>query len=141
MRINLTKRLYILISILAIFIFMPGIAFATPVQINANSGIVFTQANGVVSNSASLLEINLTPQERQQLQAVRQRRNKEIKAVLNPSQRIQLAHSLRAGNDINQAVETLDLQPEQQNFIKAIVQLTNLKMKAILVKHSQTIGQ
>jgi Spy/CpxP family protein refolding chaperone len=136
MAIHLSKRLSVFANILALLIFMPGIALAAPVQIAPNSGILFAQ----VSNTSSS-EINLTPQQHQQLQAVRQRRNREIEAVLNSSQRHQLAHSLHSGNDINQALEKLNLQPEQQNLIKAIVQFTNLKMQAISSRHSLQIGQ
>ncbi|MHC5833130.1 MAG: hypothetical protein ACYT04_98380, partial [Nostoc sp.] len=91
---------------------------------------MFPQTTKTASYSTSSV-INLTPQQSQQLQAVRQRRNREIEAVLNTSQRVQLAHNLRAGKNMNQALETLNLQPDQQELVKAIGQFTNLKMKAV----------
>ncbi|MEH1846635.1 MAG: hypothetical protein V7L25_16975 [Nostoc sp.] len=72
---------------------------------------------------------------------MRQRRNREIEAVLNTSQCAQLTHNLRAGNNINQALEKLNLQPEQQEFVKVIVQFTNLKMKAVSSRRSLKIVQ
>ncbi|MFN6464732.1 MAG: hypothetical protein RMZ41_023345 [Nostoc sp. DedVER02] len=136
MAIHLTKRLSVLAAILALVLSMPGIALAVPVT----SGVIFAQIPKIASYSTSS-EINLTPLQSQELQAVRQRRNREIEAVLNTSQRVQLNHNLRAGNNMNQALQKLNLQPEQQDFVKAIVQFTNLKMKAIASRHSLKIVQ
>ncbi|WP_373527879.1 hypothetical protein [Nostoc sp.] len=136
MAIHLTKWLFVFATILALVLFTPGIVLAAPVHFNTASGIIFTQTTKTASDSTSLSKINLTPLQRQELQAVRQRRNKEIQAVLNTSQRTQLSHNLRAGNNINQALARLNLQPEQQELVKAIGQFTNLKMRAISSKHS-----
>ncbi|MEH1975845.1 MAG: hypothetical protein V7L02_22065 [Nostoc sp.] len=139
MAIYLTKRLSVFANILALVLFIPGIALAAPLQINTTSGVIFAQTTKTASYLTSS-EINLTPLQRQELQAVRQRRNREIAAVLNSSQRDQLNHNLRAGNNIKQALEKLNLQPEQQDLVKAIVQFTNLKMKAISSRHLLKIG-
>ncbi|MBH8577892.1 hypothetical protein I8752_34020 [Nostocaceae cyanobacterium CENA369] len=141
MAIHLTKRMFVFANILAFLILMPGIALATPVEFYASSDVIFAQVTNAAKYSTSFSEIELTPLQHQQLQAVRQRRNKEIAAVLNSSQRTQLVQNLRVGNNINQALETLKLQPDQQDLVKAIVQFTNLKMKAILSRHSLTVGQ
>lgn len=138
MAIHLTKRLSVFAAILALVLSMPGIALAAPVQQLTTSGVLFAQITKTTSYSTSS-EINLTPLQRQELQAVRQRRNREIEAVLNTSQRAQLNHNLRAGNNMNQALEKLHLQPEQQDVVKAIMQFTNLKVKAISSRHSLTI--
>jgi predicted transglutaminase-like cysteine proteinase len=140
MAIYLTKWLSVFANILALVLFMPGIALAAPVQINTTFGVIFAQTTKTASYSTSS-EIDLTPLQRQELQAVRQRRNREIEAVLNSSQRAQLTHNLRAGNNLNQALEILNLQPEQQELVKAIVQFTNLKIKAISSRHLLKIGQ
>ncbi|MEH2326752.1 MAG: hypothetical protein V7K32_24950 [Nostoc sp.] len=140
MAIHLTKRLSVFAVILALVLSMPGIALAAPVKVHTTYGVISAQTTKTASYSTSS-EINLTPLQRQELQAVRQRRNREIEAVLNTSQRTQLNHNLRAGNNINQALEKLKLhlQPEQQDFVKAIMQFTNLKMKAISSRHLLTI--
>ncbi|MEH2419450.1 MAG: hypothetical protein V7K48_00430 [Nostoc sp.] len=138
MAIHLTKRLSVFAAILALVLFMPGIALAAPVQLHTTSGVIFAPITKTASYSTSS-EINLTPLQSQQLQAVRQRRNREIEAVLNTSQRAQLTHNLRAGNNINQALVKLNLQPEQQELVKAIVQFTNLKMKAVSSRHTLKI--
>ncbi|QKQ77656.1 hypothetical protein FBB35_02655 [Nostoc sp. TCL240-02] len=136
MAIQLTKRLSVFAAILSIVLSMPGIALAVPVT----SGVIFAQITKTASYSTPS-EINLTPLQSQELQAVRQRRNREIETVLNTSQRAQLNHNIRAGNNMNQALQKLNLQPEQQEFVKAIVQFTNLKMKAISSRHSLKIVQ
>ncbi|MBH8566065.1 hypothetical protein I8748_28545 [Nostoc sp. CENA67] len=142
MAINFTKRLSVLaVTIFTLFILMPVSALATPVQFHATSSVIFAQTTKVASESTPFSEINLTPQQLQQLQAVRQRRNKEIKAVLNSSQLAKLAHNLHSGQDINQALKTLNLQPEQQELVEAILKFANLKMKAIISRNSLTVGQ
>ncbi|MEH1935368.1 MAG: hypothetical protein V7L14_17060 [Nostoc sp.] len=138
MAIHLTKRFFVLVNILLFVLFMPGIALAAPVQLHTTSSVIFAQTTKTASYSTSS-EINLTPLQSQQLQAVRQRRNREIEAILNTSQRDQLTHNLRAGKNMNQALEKLNLQPEQQELVKAIVEFTNLKMKAISSRHSLKI--
>ncbi|MFN6558559.1 MAG: hypothetical protein RMY28_001975 [Nostoc sp. ChiSLP01] len=141
MAIHLKKRLFVLANILAFILFMPGIALAAPLQMNTNFSIIVPKTSKAASDSTSISEINLTPQQRQQLQGIRQRRNKEIQAVLNSSQRAQLARNLRAGNDINQALKKLNLQPEQQELVDAILKFTNLKMKAVLSRYSLKVNQ
>ncbi len=119
MVINCIKRVFVLAIILAVVLLLPTIASAAPAKIDLGQSAIVGE------------EINLTPQQRQQLQAVRQRRNREIKAMLDSSQRAKLAKNLHAGNSFNQALESLDLQPDQQEMLKAIVQISNLKRKAL----------
>jgi hypothetical protein len=125
MAINCIKRIFVLASILVVVLLLPFIASAAPLSLDFSKSPIVSQA----PNSSS--QINLTPQQRQQLQAVRQGRNREIQAMLDSSQRAKLAKNLHAGNSLNQALESLDLQPDQQEILKAIVQISNLKMKAI----------
>ncbi len=141
MAIYLIKRLFVLFNILAFIFFMPGIALAASVQLNITSSNLVAKTTKAVSDSTLISDINLTPQQRQQLQGIRQRRNKEIHAVLNSSQRAQFARNLRAGNNINQALKTLKLQPEQQELVDAILKFTNLKMKATLSRYSLKVNQ
>ncbi|WP_445637298.1 Zinc resistance-associated protein [Nostoc sp. DSM 114161] len=141
MAIHLKKRLFVLANILAFILFMPGIALAAPVKMNTNFSIIVPKTTKAASDFTSISEINLTPQQRQQIQGIRQRRNKEIQAVLNLSQRAQIARNLRAGNDMNQALKKLNLQPEQQELVDAILKFTNLKMKAILSRYSLKVNQ
>ncbi|MDZ7960471.1 MAG: hypothetical protein RMY34_21750 [Aulosira sp. DedQUE10] len=123
MVIKFTKLLSILANIFVLILLLPGIAIALPEQINAQSSLIIAQVPNSYSDS------DLTPLQQQRLQAIRQRRNKEIYAVLNSSQRAKIAQELHHGSKFNQALEKLSLQPEQQEMIKAILHFTNLKLK------------
>ncbi|AFY44660.1 hypothetical protein [Nostoc sp. PCC 7107] len=140
MVINFPKWLFLLANILVLVIFMPGIALATPLQIHANSSVIFDQTHKAAINLA-YSETDFTPQEHQQLQGLRQRRNKEISTILSSSQREKLKEQFQVGHNIYQALESLDLHPDQQSMIKAVMQLYNLKTKAILSRHSLQLGQ
>ncbi|MEA5513833.1 hypothetical protein [Nodularia sp. UHCC 0506] len=141
MAIHLIKRLTVFASILAFVILIPGIALAAPVPINPTSSIIFVQLVNTTTESSLFSNTNLTPQQQQQIQAVRQRRNREIGAVLNSSQRTKLSHNMRAGDDINQGLAKLNLPPEQKDLVNAIMEFTNLKMQAISSRYSVRIGQ
>ncbi|MEA5582312.1 hypothetical protein VB620_13290 [Nodularia harveyana UHCC-0300] len=141
MAIHLIKRLSVFASILAFVIFVPGIALAAPVHTNLTPSIILAQFANNNTGSSLFSDTNLTPQQQQQLQAVRQRRNKEIGAVLNSSQISKLAKNMRSGDDISQGLEKLNLPREQKNLVDAIMQLTNLKMEAISSRHLRQIGQ
>jgi hypothetical protein len=95
------------------------------------SGIIATNP----SNYA-FPEKDFTPQERQELQGVRQSRNREIWEILDEPQRIQIEHNLRSGKDIHQALADLDLQIDQWDMIQAIMEWSELKMKRIIYRHS-----
>jgi DNA-binding TFAR19-related protein (PDSD5 family) len=140
MVIKFSKWLSVLASILTIVIFIPGIALATPGKIDANYSTFSAQSHQPISHVVAFSDSDLTPQERQQIQALRQRRNKEIKKILTNSQREQLQEKLKSGSNLYQALETLNLQLDQQNMIKAIMQFTNLKMKDILSRHALQVG-
>ncbi|MBE9207936.1 hypothetical protein IQ244_15670 [Nostoc sp. LEGE 06077] len=140
MVINFPKWLSLLANILVLVMLIPGIALATPRQIHANSSVIFSQSHKAAINLA-YSETDFTPQERQQLQGLRQHRNKEISSILSSSQREKLKVQFQAGNNIYQALEILDLHPDQQSMIKAVMQLYNLKTKAILSRHSLQVGQ
>ena len=133
MIIKFTKFLLALTYIIVLVLFIPEIALALPEPISTRANLIFAQT------TTSYSEIELTPLQRQKLQAVRQRRNREIQAVLTSSQRAQLAQELRKGNNLNQALEKLNLKPEQQELIKAILKFTSLKIKFIFPKNTPAL--
>jgi hypothetical protein len=122
---TLTKRLCVLAIILAIAFFLPGIALASPANFDTTPHVIIAQ-------TTLSLENDLTPQKRQQLQGIRQRRNKDIAAVLDSSQREQLTKNLRSGKTLNEALEMIRLQPDRREIVKAIARIADLKMKDIL---------
>jgi sensor c-di-GMP phosphodiesterase-like protein len=141
MAIQLIKRLSVFLSILAFVIFIPGIALATPIEKDSNSSITISQIINTNTESSLFRHTNLTPQQQQQIQAVRQRRNREIEAILNTSQQGELVQYIRAGNDIYQSLEKLNLSPEQQDLINSIQEFTNLKIEGISSRYSRKITE
>jgi hypothetical protein len=131
----------LLLSVLAIAITMnlmfSGTVIAEP---NLNSTAIFGKDTKVIiatsSSHYTFPEEEFTPQERQELQGVRQSRNREIWEILDESQRIQIEHNLRSGKDIHQAIAELDLQIDQWDMIQAIMEWSELKMKRIIYRHS-----
>jgi ABC-type multidrug transport system fused ATPase/permease subunit len=104
--------------------------------------IPFASANHYFTNSdeirdnIELSKNDFTPQENQALQAIRQRRNKEIARILNSSQRQLLVHKLHNGNNIDQALDSLNLSSEQRELVNSINVFTNLKLKGIFSRHA-----
>ncbi|MEM7557000.1 MAG: hypothetical protein AAF378_23500 [Cyanobacteria bacterium P01_A01_bin.84] len=136
MFIKCKRHLFFLAAILTIVLSFSKVSVAAPVEVNSRLFAVNTQAYNRVSRLNSYFATELTPQISQQLQGIRHRRSREIKAVLTSSQLLELEHSLRYGDTLNQAINKLDLQPTQLELIQAIVQLADLKMKAVLSKYS-----
>ncbi|MBF2006105.1 hypothetical protein ACF3DV_08605 [Chlorogloeopsis fritschii PCC 9212] len=135
MAIKLTKLLSVLAIILVHFFFLPELAWAEIVKFNTNSTVIVAQ----IANSSPQME--LTPQMRQQLQAVRQRRNREIMKVLDSSQITQLNQNLRTGDNFAQALAKLELQGEQKELVEAIAKISDLKIKRILSRYSLQTSQ
>jgi DNA-binding CsgD family transcriptional regulator len=124
---KLTQRLLTLALIFAITFFSWEVPLACASHFFTNSG--------EIRDNIKLSEYDFTPQENQALQAIRQRRNKEIAAILDLSQRDLLAHELHNGNNIDQALEALNLSSEQRELVNSINVFTNLKLKGIFSRH------
>ncbi|MDB9540463.1 hypothetical protein NWP22_03220 [Anabaenopsis tanganyikae CS-531] len=142
MAVQLIKRLSILATICAFVILIPGIALAQTLPNKSIPSIIIAQISKN-TDSSLFLYTNIspthsmnTPQQQQQVQAVRQRRNKDIVAILNTSQRAKLAENMRSGDDINQGLKKLNLPPEQKDLINTILELADLKMQAISSRYS-----
>jgi hypothetical protein len=130
---NCKKVLSLLVIIIAIVLSVPQIAVASPSLIVLNPNL--TMAN--ISNDVdSYVLEGLTPLERQELWALRQRRNKEIANVLNLPQRAILEANLNSGLNVMEALESVDLKIYQWEMIQAINELNDMKMKEILSRHS-----
>jgi hypothetical protein len=135
MTIKFTKFLSVLTIVIAFIFFLPGIVLAAPAKLDTISTAIVAQT------AKSFSETDFTPQVRQQLQAVRQRRNREIQKVLDSSQVAQFTHNLRSGNNFHQALEKLHLQGDQKEMVEAIVKICDLKIKAILSRYSLQAGK
>jgi predicted metallo-beta-lactamase superfamily hydrolase len=143
--------LFLLVTLLIVTLLTPNSAMAVPAKLNTNqlntNQLSTNQLNTSNANPTAIIAVSqgnhttfteekITPQERQELQAVRQRRNRELIQVLNKSQRRQLKHFLRSGQSLENSIEALDLEREQWDTIQAILELSELKIKGILYRHS-----
>ncbi len=122
-------KLLVFATILTFILCFPKMTIAAPAIFNANSTAIIAQGSRTFS------EYDLTPQFRQKLQGVRQRRNREIQKVLSASQRTQLIQNLRAGDRLPQALDKLQLSSDRREMIKAIVTISDLKTKSILSRY------
>jgi thymidylate synthase len=102
--------------------------------------VIFTATKENTKNIMNISEDDLTPQERQKMQAIRQRRNKDILAILENDQRQKLAENLHKGSQFKEALAQLNLSSEQRDLIKAIFDFTNLKLKGIFAHHALLDG-
>ena len=126
MTLKFTKQFLTLLLVIFLTCFFPGVRLASAQSINS-SQLIITVPTEYTQNSVGFSEYDLTPQERQKLQALRQSRNKDILSVLDSQQRQKLAYYLHHGRKFHEAIEGLELSSEQQNLINAVIDFTNLK--------------
>ncbi|MFN9405441.1 MAG: hypothetical protein ACK579_11025 [Dolichospermum sp.] len=125
---KLTQRLLALVLVFVSAFFLWEIPLASANHYFTNSG--------EIRDNIELSKNDFTPQENQALQAIRQRRNKEIARILNLSQRQLLVNKLHNGNNIDQALDSLNLSSEQRELVNSINVFTNLKLKGIFSRHA-----
>lgn len=125
MLLNWIKWISIIAIITATVICLPGIALAGSANYINNRVIVLAQLNQTSSNT------DLTPQQRQQIQGVRQGSIREIQKLLKFSQQSQLSRRLRAGDNLEKALQMLSIEPQKLEIIRAIQKVADLKIKAI----------
>lgn len=140
MAIKKTKCLSLLAAVMVTFLLLPGIAWGAPAKVSSVNATFFTQPVGTVNYSSSPKGMSLTPMIRQQIQGIRQRRNRDIQTVLKPSQIQELKHNLRSGDRLDMAINKLNITPDQQYMIESMMRISELKIKALLSKHSLEMG-
>jgi len=115
----LAKRLFLLVLIVLSVFISPSFVNALPAQLQTD----------ITTNNTEIIE--LTPRQRQMIQAVNQGRNREIGKILDESQHRKLMKLVRGGNSLNQAIDQLKLTDETSDLVKTIVELYDLKMEAL----------
>ncbi|MEH1971595.1 hypothetical protein [Nostoc sp.] len=127
MSINSTKHLSIFSTIFAFTAILHGIVLAAPGPNSTTTPVLKTQIS-----PTSHQPIKLTKQQRLQIQVARQQRDKDIEALLNPSQAAKFKASLQSRQRIRIVLKTLDLNKDQQQQVQSILQIYNLQVKKIL---------
>jgi hypothetical protein len=136
MIINLTKQWIALMVVVCLALISPGMTTASANDFLSSPQLMMTLPSEYIQNNLNFSENDLTPQERQKLQSVRQSRNREIISVLDSQQRKQLSSYLHSGNNFHQSIEALDLNPEQSDLISAVMNFSNLKLQTIFDNHA-----
>lgn len=130
---NLQKNIIAIILFIAIVLGLPVLGVPNYGNIAIASPQLFLISPLALTNQPN--PDQLTPQVKQELQAVHQRRNRDIIQVLDQSQRAELDHYVRSGENIESAVNNLNLDRNQWDTIQAVIELSRLKTKAILARH------
>lgn len=127
MSINSIKRLSVFSATFAFATILHGVVLAAPVPTSPTTPALTTQ------NSATTHQkIKLTSQQRQQIEVARQQRDKDIEALLNPSQDTKFKAALQSRQRIRIVLKTLDLNQAQEKQVQSILQTYNQQVKQIL---------
>ncbi len=131
MGINSAK---LLSATIALATLVPGIALTAPAQAQSGStpSTTTAPASSTPTRSTSLRSSKLSPAQRQQLETLRQQRNKEIVGVLDQSQTTQYNQALASGKRPNQALQGLNLRADQKTSIQSIFSKYNDQMRAVV---------
>ncbi|KST64958.1 hypothetical protein [Mastigocoleus testarum] len=142
MAIKNTKRLSLLavVAVMMIFFLSPGIACAATAKVSSVNATFVTEQVKPAKHSNSRSKMSLTPMLRQRIQGIRQRRNRDIQAILQPSQIKELKHNLRSGDRLDLAIKKLNITPDQQYMIESTMRIADIKIKALLSKYSLQMG-
>jgi hypothetical protein len=81
--------------------------------------------------------IKLTPQQRQELQALGNQSLKEVNTVLTKGQRTKLVQSIISGKAKHEIIKSLNLTPVQQQKIDKIVQRYEKQMKTLVAQYQK----
>ncbi|MEH1864752.1 MAG: hypothetical protein V7K69_07040 [Nostoc sp.] len=127
MSINSIKRLSVFSTIFAFATILHGVVLAAPVPTSPTTPPLKTQ-----NSPTTHQKIKLTNQQRQQIQVARQQRDKDIEALLNPSQATKFKAALQSRQRIRIVLKSLDLNQDQQKQVQSILQTYNQQVKQIL---------
>ncbi|MEH2086465.1 hypothetical protein [Nostoc sp.] len=137
MLINSRKCLSVFSTIFAFATILNGVVLAAPGLNSATTPALKTQIS-----AGSHQPIKLTQQQRLQIQVARQQRDKDIEALLNPSQDTKFKAALQSRQRIRIVLKSLDLNQDQQKQVQSILQAYNLQVKKILASQvSQTTSK
>ncbi|MBW4512075.1 MAG: hypothetical protein KME64_37085 [Scytonematopsis contorta HA4267-MV1] len=134
MRIKYTKRLSAFLSTVIITVTLSG----TPqvAQAGIPSAIlmpIIAQAIGYALPRIVEREIKqLSPQERQELYAIRNDALRQLEGVLTQAQRSKIVQSLNSRQKIFTAIKSIRLTPQQRARIQSIIKSSRQRMEAIL---------
>lgn len=128
------KFIPILVGAIASFSFANALTIVAPLKANAqtNQPTRPVPPQQAPSQPRQGGEIQLTPQQQQQLIKVRSETRAQIEKVLTAKQQQQLKTALQSGQNPREAFTALKLTQEQQTQLQGILQTAQAKSEAIL---------
>ncbi|QKQ71989.1 hypothetical protein [Nostoc sp. TCL240-02] len=127
MSINSIKRLSVFSTIFAFTTILHGVVLAAAVPTSPTTPGLTTQ-----NSPTAHQKLNITKQQRLQIQLARQQRDKNIETLLNPSQATKFKAALQSRQRIRIVLKSLDLNQDQQKQVQSILQTYNQQVKQIL---------
>ncbi|NEU77531.1 hypothetical protein [Nostoc sp. UIC 10630] len=127
MSINSIKRLSVFSTIFAFTTILHGVVLAAPVPTSHTTKGLTTQ-----NSPTAHQKLNITKQQRLQIQLARQQRDKNIETLLNPSQATKFKAALQSRQRIRIVLKSLDLNQDQQKQVQSILQTYNQQVRQIL---------
>ena len=132
MAFNSAKSISSIAIALALATFAPSVAFSQ----SANPAATPSPATGQPASPSNRPSsgqqggLNLTPQQRERIQAILTNRQRQIEAILTQEQRTRVEQAQRSGQDIS--VQSLNLTENQIARIRSIIQTSNDQIKGVL---------
>ncbi len=134
MAINLINRLSVLATVIVAT--LPGVVVQAqttmPMPTETTPTTPATGTTTPMRRTSVKKTIKLTPQQRQEMQAVMAKRNSDIEAVLDSNQKTQLTNAMHSGQRFSRALAALTLKPDQQTQITSIKAAASQKMREIM---------
>lgn len=107
---------------------LPSLVTAMPVPASSIAQVPTTAPTAAPRSN----RLNLTEAQKQQMQAIRQRTQSQIAAILTPQQRTQYEQALQSNQKKRGLLQSLNLTEQQQEQIRAIKQASKQQMQSIL---------
>jgi Spy/CpxP family protein refolding chaperone len=95
------------------------------------------QSNLMTNLSPALAEIELSPSQQTQLEAVKKETQSKLQAILSPEQQAQFKNALEEGNDVRSAVQSLNLSFRKRRQMKNVFQTMRSEVNSILTPEQQ----
>ncbi|MEH2454954.1 hypothetical protein [Nostoc sp.] len=127
MSINSIKRLSVSSTIFAFATILHTVVLAAPVPSSVTTPALKTQTSATPHQT-----MKPTYQQRLQIQMLRQQRDKDIEALLNPSQDTKFKAAMQSRKKIITVLPSLNLNQDQQKQVQSIRQAYYLQVKKIL---------
>jgi Spy/CpxP family protein refolding chaperone len=142
MKAALFNRLSLLASGIAFIALLPGLVLATHPVVAQTSSTTGTAMTVQQFRDRLFTGVNLTPEQKNKIQGIRETRRKRLKVALTTPQFSDLRNSMNSGKSLVEAVQSLNppLSEDQKQRITHILQdTTNQIWNTLTSQQQQTV--